>query len=193
MTDAQPNLLDWQPQPTDRFGARFSHAFDYERLNGQQALVFKAMKSGRWLTLREIADETGQPEASISARIRDLKNIHGLQYDRKRRPREAAQLKNRGVVAGVPDLLVLRHNGHADFLELKTTDGRLSDEQFEIHKSLTAKGLHRVPNIAKPWLSWEIDLMNRFYREKGPAALAGKLGRTIDSVKGKARYLGLAE
>lgn len=52
---------------------------------------------------------------------------------------------------------------------------------------------HRPPTTQKTWRSWEIDLMNRFYREKGPAALAGKLGRTIDSVKGKARYLGLCE
>lgn len=57
----------------------------------------------------------------------------------KRRPREAAQMKNRGVVAGFPDLMVLHWNGKTDFLELKTEDGRLSDEQFDIHSKLTAR------------------------------------------------------
>ncbi len=77
---------------TDRQGSTFDHALDGERLNRQEALVYEVMKHGGWFTLREIADETGQPEASISARIRDFKNIHHMSTAKRRRGLETRGL-----------------------------------------------------------------------------------------------------
>lgn len=70
-------LLDWQPPPqifADRDGETFNRARDGKRLNAQAMRVFRAMQSGEWKTLREISEETGDPEASVSARIRDLRS-----------------------------------------------------------------------------------------------------------------------
>lgn len=62
----------------------------------------------------------------------------------KRRPREAQQFKNRGLRAGVPDLLVLRKNSLSPvvFIELKTETGSTSEEQIEWHAWL---GNHLFP------------------------------------------------
>lgn len=46
---------------------------DNARLAGQLLRVFNAMKDGRRRTLREIAGITGDPEASISAQLRNLR------------------------------------------------------------------------------------------------------------------------
>lgn len=70
---------------TDRQGSTYEREFDFDRLNRQEALVYRAFARGGWYTLRELSDATGQPEASISARFRDLKNIHGLKTDKRRR------------------------------------------------------------------------------------------------------------
>jgi len=43
------------------------------RLTGQIKRVFDLMKDGRWRTLREIAEWTEDPEASISAQLRHLR------------------------------------------------------------------------------------------------------------------------
>lgn len=39
----------------------------------QLEAVFKIMVDGEWRTLRTISDESGYPEASISARLRDIR------------------------------------------------------------------------------------------------------------------------
>lgn len=78
-------LLAWQPTPTDRYGETFSHALDFDRLNKQQKLVFAALSKGTWLTLAEIHAITRAPEASASARIRDLRGMFGLRIDKRRR------------------------------------------------------------------------------------------------------------
>lgn len=64
MTDTQRDLFD---------GATFEPARDGERLARQMADVTACMTDGRWHTLAEIAEATGHPEASVSARIRDLR------------------------------------------------------------------------------------------------------------------------
>lgn len=46
---------------------------DEIRLNRQQAKVWATINDGCWHTLAEIAGRTGFPEASISARFRDLR------------------------------------------------------------------------------------------------------------------------
>ncbi len=46
---------------------------DGPRLHRQLNLVFNLMKDGRARTLDAIARQTGEPEASVSARLRDLR------------------------------------------------------------------------------------------------------------------------
>jgi len=46
---------------------------DVIRLNHQQAAVWVVMKDGEWHTLAGISERTGYPEASVSARFRDLR------------------------------------------------------------------------------------------------------------------------
>lgn len=71
----QLSLMDWTPPAIlgDRDGESFDRARDGERLNGQAADVFNYMKHGQWRTLADIARNTGHPEASVSARLRDMK------------------------------------------------------------------------------------------------------------------------
>jgi len=66
-------------------GPCYSPEHDRRRLSGQILRVFNAMISARWLSLREIAAITGDPEASVSAQIRHLDNIHGIPHDKRRR------------------------------------------------------------------------------------------------------------
>ena len=54
-------------------GAAFEAKHDQARLTGQILRVFEVMKSGRWLTLQELADLTGDPHASCSAQLRNLR------------------------------------------------------------------------------------------------------------------------
>mgnify|MGYP000399636281 CR=1 FL=1 len=65
-------------------GRTFDVALDGRRLGAQQQRVCELMADGQWRTLREIADITGDPEASISARIRGLDAIAGKHEARRR-------------------------------------------------------------------------------------------------------------
>jgi hypothetical protein len=57
-------------------GFTFVAERDAARLTAQLGAVRDYMAShGGWRTLREIADATGYPEASISARLRDLRKV----------------------------------------------------------------------------------------------------------------------
>ena len=56
-----------------------------------------------------------------------------------RRPSEAKALAGLGVVAGVPDLIIIR-NGVAYCLEIKSEGGRLSPAQRQCHEALRAAG-----------------------------------------------------
>jgi len=64
--------LTQAPAP-DFDGETYSHDRDHERLARQQSAVFETMLAGRWLTLKELALLAGAPEASVSARLRDLR------------------------------------------------------------------------------------------------------------------------
>ena len=68
-------------------GDTFDKNLDENRLRGQWLVVFDLMKDANWRTLREIAQLTGCPEASISARLRDFrkKKFGGHSVDRRRR------------------------------------------------------------------------------------------------------------
>lgn len=58
---------------SDFDGKTYNRGRDRERLAAQLASVRRLMADGRWRLLSEIAAETGAPEASISARLRDLR------------------------------------------------------------------------------------------------------------------------
>ena len=71
----QPSLLDWVPPVVlgDREGVTFDRKRDLSRLNDQMRAVFLLMQDGQWRPLFAIAHHTGHPEASVSARLRDLR------------------------------------------------------------------------------------------------------------------------
>lgn len=75
-----------------RDGATFDPDIDTERLNKQMRRVWDAMRDGRWRTLAEIAECTGDPEASISARLRDFRKPRFGQMAVNRRRRSDAGL-----------------------------------------------------------------------------------------------------
>lgn len=56
-----------------RDGATYNEPRDGARLNAQQVRVWECMKDGQWRALHVISSITGDPEASISARLRDFR------------------------------------------------------------------------------------------------------------------------
>lgn len=80
----QSDLLSWVPPDTDRHGSTYENAFDFTRLNAQQKAVWAVMRDGEWRTLREISLATNAPEASVSARLRDFRNMFRWTVERKR-------------------------------------------------------------------------------------------------------------
>jgi DNA-binding IclR family transcriptional regulator len=64
-------------------GATYDPALDGARLGAQLQGVLRFVSSSRWYSLRQIADATGYPEASVSARLRDIRRL-GFTVDRKR-------------------------------------------------------------------------------------------------------------
>lgn len=54
-------------------GTTYVHSRDGARLGEQMASVLSVMADGKWRTLADIASETNSPEASVSARLRDLR------------------------------------------------------------------------------------------------------------------------
>jgi len=54
-------------------GTTYDPAKDKGRLTGQIKRVFACMQDGMFRTLRDIEDKTGDPQASISAQLRNLR------------------------------------------------------------------------------------------------------------------------
>lgn len=82
----QPSLLDLHP----RFdGAVYDPAEDDARLTRQIGRVYACMADGGWRTLREIAEATGDPEASVSAQLRHLRKARFGGHTIEKRPRGA--------------------------------------------------------------------------------------------------------
>lgn len=54
-------------------GADYDSKRDDERLTGQLLRIYEAIKDGRWMTLGEIENVTGDPQPSISAQLRHMK------------------------------------------------------------------------------------------------------------------------
>lgn len=76
----QPDLLSWTPPEPQ--GSTYEKARDGKRLTEQAKRVFQVMKFGEWKTLSQISHITHDPEASVSARIRDLRKA-GYRVDRR--------------------------------------------------------------------------------------------------------------
>lgn len=68
-------------------GETYSPEQDGPRLHRQLNVVKAWMLERGWHTLREIADGTGEPEASVSARLRDLRKEKFGSYTVERRRR----------------------------------------------------------------------------------------------------------
>ncbi len=66
-------------------GATYDHGRDSSRLGDQMAAVFDLMKDGQPRTLAQISSIVSAPEASVSARLRDLRKprFGGYQIDRE--------------------------------------------------------------------------------------------------------------
>jgi hypothetical protein len=78
----QQNLFE---QEQDHKGIVYNPKYDYKRLKKQIERVLAVMVSHDWITLSGIASKTGDPEASISARLRALRTEeHGFHTIMKR-------------------------------------------------------------------------------------------------------------
>ena len=75
------------PESKEFDGKTFEPKKDGTRLRKQLDAVRDLMADGRWRTLGEIAEKLGYPEASISARLRDLRKVKfgGCTVERQRR------------------------------------------------------------------------------------------------------------
>ncbi len=90
-------LFDIKPSfsKSDFDGVTYEAKFDSSRLRGEMKRVYEVMAGQYytfWLTLREISRITGDPEASISARLRDLRKAKfGSHTVNRRRRGEASR------------------------------------------------------------------------------------------------------
>ena len=67
-------------------GETFAPALDQKRLTGQLERVFTAMSDGQWHSLDWLAVQANGTEASVSARLRDLRKLrHGSRVIDRRR------------------------------------------------------------------------------------------------------------
>lgn len=65
-----------EPAPVAEFdGATYEPDRDHDRLHAQLTRVLNVVRDHDWHTLSDIATRTGDPEASISARLRDLRKL----------------------------------------------------------------------------------------------------------------------
>ena len=71
-TDAA-DLFSYSPPPGPRDGKTFVPTKDEKRLNRQAQAVWNLMLDPIWRTLAEVSLMTKEPEASVSARLRDFR------------------------------------------------------------------------------------------------------------------------
>lgn len=72
------------PDAPDFDGETYERERDHDRLHAQLYRVKLVLLDGKWHTLAEIAARTGDPEASVSARIRDLRKAKFGGYEIER-------------------------------------------------------------------------------------------------------------
>lgn len=73
----QITMEDWLARNPRLAGDDYDHERDGPRLLGQIRRVFDFMSDGKWHTLADIADATGDPHASVSAQLRHIRNKVG--------------------------------------------------------------------------------------------------------------------
>lgn len=105
MTD----LFSWTPPPLpspargEAFdGATYQQERDYIRLNGQLLAVFELMKDSKWRTLSDISGQIAGSEASLSARLRDLRKEKYGAHDVKRERIEGGLFRYRLQIGTIP-------------------------------------------------------------------------------------------
>ena len=81
-------------------GADYVAKRDNARLTGQILRVWECMADGKWRTLREIADITGDPEPSVSAQLRHLRKERFGAHTIEREHIERGLYKYRLIRAG---------------------------------------------------------------------------------------------
>lgn len=83
-------VVEELPDPLpDHDGSTYSSVRDKKALNRQARRVFALMSDGKWRTLEEISEAVGDPEASVSARLRDFRKEKWGGYTVQRRLRFA--------------------------------------------------------------------------------------------------------
>ena len=86
---AEAHSPRFERHPPEFHGTTYVPSRDRERLVGQMDRVHTALKDGRKWSLARLKEICGASEASISARIRDLKHVRwGGNYERGIRVRE---------------------------------------------------------------------------------------------------------
>jgi hypothetical protein len=67
-------------------GETYEEEVDHERLGAQFLRVFAVVRDGHWRSLKAISLACGDPEASVSARLRDMrkKKFGGHNVERER-------------------------------------------------------------------------------------------------------------
>ena len=80
-----PPPLTTSPETQIFDGATFDKDRDGKRLTAQIYRVYAAIKDGQWHTLSELAKICGDPEASVSARLRDMRKprYNSMQIERR--------------------------------------------------------------------------------------------------------------
>ncbi len=90
------------PTPVAHFdGETYHPERDHDRLAGQLGRVAEVMSGGEWMTLAQLSEATGDPEASISARLRDLRKGHFGGYEVEARNEGGGVWRYR-IVTGQP-------------------------------------------------------------------------------------------
>lgn len=81
------NTIDSQLTAMKFHGSNYVEVIDKPRLQKQYIVIRDMMQDGKWRTLREIEDQTGYPQASISAQLRNLRkeSFGGHTIDKRRR------------------------------------------------------------------------------------------------------------
>ena len=99
---AGPSLFDTPGVPVaslsgPRDGVTFSPANDTARLNRQAWAVWLVVRDSAWRSLAEISAACGEPEASVSARLRDLRKSRFGSHLVERRRRVGDAGESRGT------------------------------------------------------------------------------------------------
>lgn len=88
----QPDLFT---APVVFDGQTFEPERDGARLRAQLDRVSRLMADGAWRTLAQISESTGDPESSVSARLRDLRKPKFGQHVVERRRRSPGTFEYR--------------------------------------------------------------------------------------------------